>query len=109
MGDPVLTSASTITCPHGGQGSILPGQTAASAASAICTKDDRVTIAGCAFTIGPNPSPCVSVEWKTAVSSVTAGGTEILTIGSTGICMSAANVPQGPVVLIPAQVAVTAQ
>jgi len=109
MGDPVLTTSATITCPHGGQGSISPGQTAATAGSAICTKDDQVSIAGCAFTIGPNPSPCVSVQWKSSVSSVSAGGTEILTISSTGLCMSAANAPQGPVVLIPAQVAVTAQ
>jgi hypothetical protein len=107
MGDPVLTTSATITCPHGGQGTISPGQTAVKAGDTVCTKNDKVTIAGCAFMIGPNPSPCTSVEWKTAAMAATAGGTEILTTSSVGLCMSAANAPQGPVVLVPAQVAVT--
>ncbi|MET9019917.1 hypothetical protein ABZV93_08045 [Actinopolymorpha sp. NPDC004070] len=108
MGDAVLTSSATITCPHGGQGTIAPSQTAASAGAAICTQDDQVTIAGCAFTVGPNPSPCVSVEWETSASTAAAGGTALLTIGSVGVCQNAAKAPQGPVVLSPAQVAVRA-
>jgi hypothetical protein len=107
MGDPVLTTSASITCPHGGQGQIAsPSQSAATAGSAICTEDDEVKIAGCSFTIGPNPSPCMSVEWKTASGAGTAGGTAILTSSSLGLCMSAANAPQGPVTLSPAQTSV---
>lgn len=109
MGDTVLTTSATITCPHGGQGSIAsPSQNAAKAGTPICTKDDHVTIAGCPFTIGPNPSPCVSVQWTTASTVCTAGGTAVLTTSSVGLCMSAANAPQGPVQLAPAQTQVTA-
>ncbi|MGW3660096.1 hypothetical protein ACWD6R_32625 [Streptomyces sp. NPDC005151] len=109
MGDAVLTTSATITCPHGGQGSIAsPSQSAAQADSAICTEDDQVTIAGCPFMIGPNPSPCMSVQWKTSSTACTAGGTAILTISSVGLCMSPANAPQGPVQLSPAQTSVTA-
>lgn len=109
MGDAVLTTSATITCPHGGQGSIpSPNQNAAKASSAICTKDDEVKIAGCSFMIGNTPSPCMSVEWRTSSTACTAGGTEILTISSVGLCMSSSKAPQGPVNLSPGQTSVTA-
>lgn len=109
MGDPVLTTSATITCPHGGQGSIAsPSQSEAKATSEICTKDDEVKVAGCSFMIGNTPSPCMSVEWQTASTACTAGGADILTISSVGLCMTSANVPQGPVTLSPAQTSVTA-
>ena len=58
MGEPLLTVSATVTCPHGGQGTIAPSQSAVVAGSTVCTEADQVTIAGCPFTIGPNPSPC---------------------------------------------------
>ena len=105
MADPVLTTSATITCPHGGQGSISsPSQSAASAGgSPVCTEDDQVTISGCSFMIGNTPSPCMSVEWKTSSQACTAGGTAILTSSSVGLCMSSSNAPQGPVTLSPTQ------
>jgi hypothetical protein len=108
MGQPLLTANATVKCPHGGQGTISPSQTAVKAGAAVCTEADQVTIAGCPFTIGPNPSPCVSVHWQSASTSSKAGGTAILTTGSQGMCLSAANAPQGPVILTPAQTAVVA-
>jgi hypothetical protein len=50
----------------------------------------------------------MSVEWKTSSTACMAGGTAILTISSAGLCMSAANAPQGPAMLSPAQTSVTA-
>lgn len=109
MGDPLLTTSATITCPHGGQGTITPNQTAATAGgSPVCTKDDQVIIAGCSFMIGNTPSPCMSVEWQTSALDASAGGTKVLTTGSSGLCKSAASAPQGPVVLSPAQTAAVA-
>ena len=60
MSDPLLTVNATITCPHGGQGMITPSQSAVVAGDTACTEADQVTITGCPFTVGPNPSPCVS-------------------------------------------------
>jgi hypothetical protein len=108
MGDPLLTVDATVTCPHGGQGTISPSQSAVVAGGTVCTEDDDVTIEGCPFTIGPNPSPCMSVEWQTASTSATAGGAAILTTGSVGLCLNAAEAPQGPVDLAPAQTAAVA-
>jgi hypothetical protein len=103
VGDPFLTTAATVTCPHGGQATIAPSQSAAVAGAAICTESDQVTIAGCPFTIGPNPSPCVTVQWQSSSQSTKLSGLAALTAGSVGLCLSAASAPQGPVVLAPAQ------
>lgn len=104
MGEPLLTVNATVMCPHGGQGTITPSQSALSAGGGtVCTESDQVTIAGCPFTIGPNPSPCVSVQWQSASTSSKAGGTALLTVGSQGLCLNAASAPQGPVILTPAQ------
>ena len=108
MSDPMLTVNATITCPHGGQGTITPSQSAVVAGNTVCTQADHVTIAGCPFTIGPNPSPCVSVQWQSASTSSTAGGVALLTGGSQGLCLNPAGAPQGSVVLVPAQTAAVA-
>jgi len=108
MGDPVLTVSATVTCPHGGQGTITPAQAAVVAGDTACTEADLVTIERCPFTVGPNPSPCVTVQWQSASTTTAASGVAILTAGSQGLCLNPAGVPQGPVVLIPAQAAAVA-
>jgi hypothetical protein len=108
MGDPMLTADATVLCPHGGQGTITPSQAAVVAGDTVCTQADQVTIAGCPFMVGTNPSPCVSVQWQTASAATTAGGTAILTTGSQGLCLNPAAAPQGSVVLVPAQIAAVA-
>jgi hypothetical protein len=108
MGEPLLTVSATVTCPHGGQGTITPSQSAVVAGAAVCTEADQVTIEGCPFTIGPSPSPCVSVQWQSASTTSMAGGTALLTGGSLGLCLNPAAAPQGPVVLVPAQQAAVA-
>jgi len=108
MGDPLLTSDATLTCPHGGQATIAPATTAAMAGGTVCTTGDLVTIAGCAFTIGPSPSPCLTVQWLTSSATTTVQGLAALTTGSLGLCLNAAQAPQGPVVVSPAQTAAAA-
>lgn len=107
MTAPLLTTNATITCPHGGQGTIVPSQTAVTAGAEVCTEADTVVIAGCPFTVGPNPSPCLSVSWTTTSTACTAGGAALLTTNSVGMCMNGANAPQGPVILAPAQTSAT--
>jgi hypothetical protein len=108
MGDPVLTVSALVWCPHGGQGTIRPAQAAVVAGATVCTEGDQVTIAGCPFTVGGSPSPCVSVLWLTAAVTCTAGGLAVLTTASQGLCINPAGLPQGPVVLSPAQGAAVA-
>ena len=67
-----------------------------------------MTIAGCPFTVGPNPSPCVLVQWQSTSTTTTASGLAILTAASEGLCLSPADAPQGLAVLTPAQAAAVA-
>lgn len=88
-GSPALTGASRICCPHGGMVTakaltIVPGL---DPSEAPLTTTDHFQIAGC-----PTKSPCVKVKW------VVASG-KLLDAQSTGVCLSAANVPQGPAII----------
>jgi hypothetical protein len=92
-----LTAASTMTCPHGGQVQAVPSNTRAKGDAFLLTTGDTFTVAGCPFTLpSGTPSPCMSVKWLVADLRVKAGSAT-LSQTSTGLCMSAANVPQGPV------------
>jgi hypothetical protein len=95
---PVLTSASVLTCPHAaGQVAHTPSQTRVVAVGApALTQADTNTIAGCPFTIGTKPSPCVTVRWTVAAARVTAGGVPLLLQSSVGLCSSPEQAPQGP-------------
>ena len=98
-----LTTATTMQCPHGGQVQAVPTNSRATAGAALLTSADTFTIAGCAFTLPPGtPSPCVTVQWVLSDTSVTAGSAT-LSDGDTGLCMSAAQVPQGPVSIVVTQ------
>ena len=108
MGAPLLTVDAALLCPHGGQGTIDPAQDAVAARSTVCTADDDVAIDGCAFTIGSDPSPCVTVAWQTTSLTCSAGEAALLTTGSEGLCLSAEGAPQGPVSIMSAQVAAVA-
>jgi hypothetical protein len=105
MADPLLTVGATLTCPHGGSGSIVPAQTTALARSEVCTEDDQIVIAGCGFNVSGSPSPCTTVQWKTTSRHCTSGGSAVLTSSSAGVCTNTAGAPQGPVTIVPEQIA----
>lgn len=102
-----LTAAATMQCPHGGQVQAAPSNTRVKGDAAVLTSADTFTVAGCAFTIPPGtPSPCTTVRWLVADLRVTAGAAT-LSDGDSGICLSAANVPQGPVSVVLTQTRVS--
>jgi hypothetical protein len=92
-----LTTASTLMCPHGGSVQFVPANTRARGDGMLLTTSDTVTITGCAFTL-PNgqPSPCMSVTWLVSDIQVRAGAAT-LSSSASGLCVTAAQVPQGPV------------
>jgi hypothetical protein len=96
-----LTTASSLSCPHGGTVSISSSNATTDAAgSKIVTISDTFTISGCAFTLpGPKPSPCVRVQWVVPDVRVRVGGVPTLSQTSVGVCISADSIPQGPVVV----------
>lgn len=98
-----LTTASTMMCPHGGTVTAVASQQKAQAGAAILMQSDSCTIAGCPFTIGPNPSPCVTVRWVSPATRNTLAGTPALTSDSVGLCLAATQAPQGPVQVVNTQ------
>ena len=98
MGD-LLNTSSTLMCPHGGSVSITSSNSVAKADGAyIARSSDTFTISGCAFTLpSGTPHPCVRVQWLVTAMMHKAAGNLCLTKDSTGLCLAADSVPQGPV------------
>ncbi|MGY1617347.1 hypothetical protein ACI797_11475 [Geodermatophilus sp. SYSU D00691] len=92
----LLHDGVTITCPHGGTGTATPSATVTVGGGKVLTRNDPVTIAGCAFNVSGAPSPCMRVEWRTAAGKVKASGAAVLLSDSVGLCVNAAGAPQGP-------------
>jgi hypothetical protein len=101
----ILTTASSMMCPHGGTVTASPSSTSTQAGGApILTTADTFAIAGCSFTLpGAVPSPCVTVQWVQSAAKSTRGGAPTLTLASVGLCLAATQSPQGPVVIASTQ------
>jgi hypothetical protein len=113
MSGNTLTTNSTLQCPHGGSVTISSSNSKAQANGGyIVTMNDTFTISGCPFQIPatpPIPSPCMKVQWLMADMSVQVGGQSSLSESSTGLCLSAQQVPQGPVTISPGQTRVSSK
>jgi|SoiMethySBSTD1v2_1073268.scaffolds.fasta_scaffold1824133_2 hypothetical protein len=113
----VLALDAGVQCTHLAKGLIGPGQTRVLlGGQPAATTVNRITVAGCPFTIppptGPKPQPCVTVTWGSVSAKVTAGGVPLLlgTPGTVpGVCQSAEQIPQGPPLLTSVQPKVSAQ
>jgi hypothetical protein len=99
----ILTIASTMMCPHGGIVTAIPGQTRAAAGAPILRGSDTFLVAGCPFAIGPDYSPCLTVQWVQTATRVQAGGDFVLNEGSVGLCLAATQAPQGAVLILQTQ------
>ena len=103
MAGNTLTIASSLKCPHGATVQITPSNPGTTAGgAAIATANDTFTVIGCPFqlpTVPPTPSPCVTVRWLVTDLQVKANKAQTLSQSSQGLCYSALQVPQGPVVI----------
>ena len=113
MAGNAITDSSSLQCPHGGTVQIITTNTRVSADGGfMATGTDTFVISGCPFQIPatpPIPSPCVTVQWVVPDTRVRVNGSPTVSQSSVGICMSAAQLPQGPVVVGGGQVRVTTQ
>jgi hypothetical protein len=103
----LLTTASSLQCPHGGTVSITSGNTKSIAASALVLASDTFTISGCSHQIpigtGTVPHPCVKVQWLLTNMQTTVNNTPTLSESSQGVCLAADQVPQGSVSIVSTQ------
>lgn len=107
MAGKTITTASVLHCPHGGRVTIASSYPEAGASgSPIATVGDAFTIAGCPHHVFPGallPSPCVTVRWIVADTVMRVNGHATLSEGSAGLCLSAAQIPQGAVIVAQTQ------
>ena len=110
MAGNTLNISSVLMCPHGGSVQIISTNTrvkVAGAPAALAT--DQFLIVGCPFIIGLVPSPCVTVRWILTDMRTKVNSTFTLSMSSVGLCQNAAQVPQGPVIIVNTQPRVKSQ
>ncbi|HEY8610110.1 MAG TPA: hypothetical protein VIL69_02325 [Roseomonas sp.] len=111
MAVPVLTTASTVQCPHGGRATLTTANALAmdNGAPLLLLTDTHV-IAGCPFQIpigtGTKPQPCVILRWTSGAVFTRVNGVPVLLQTSTGLCFSVEQIPQGPPLVVQASPAV---
>lgn len=100
---PILTQASTVICPHGGQATLLTSNVEAKVDGAyMLLITDQHPIVGCPF-FTTVPSPCVRIQWVTAAAQTNLRGIPVLLQTSVGLCLNVAQAPQGTAVVVQTQ------
>jgi len=86
-----------VICPHG-----APVQVVSSNSRVLVSGqpaailNDTYLVTGCSFTVPTSkPQPCVKIQWMVPASRVKIIGQPAILQGSTGICQSAEQIPQG--------------
>jgi hypothetical protein len=100
---PILTSSSTVMCPHGGQAQLPTSNSEAliDGAPALLQTDIH-PILGCPFA-PVSPLPCTTIRWVTASTQVKVRGVPVLLQSSVGLCLNAAQAPQGTALIVQTQ------
>lgn len=100
-----ITTSATMMCPHGGTVTGIPASPRVTATGGpVLLATDMFVVGGCPFTLpGPVPNPCVTVRWIVPDMRTRANGNLTLSQGSTGLCLSAAQAPQGTVIIVSTQ------
>jgi hypothetical protein len=81
---------------HGGTVMLITTNSVLTAGgSPVLLETDVHFVVGCPFTVGVVYTPCVTVQWQAAASSLTVNGAGVLTEVSVGECLNAAGAPQG--------------
>ncbi|HYC62429.1 MAG TPA: hypothetical protein VEK79_22955 [Thermoanaerobaculia bacterium] len=97
MPGPIFHVGATAICPHGGQVQTISTNVRVMVGGMpAATMSDTYLVAGCVFTVGTKPQPCVRVQWLVPAVRVTVMGQPVILQTSTGLCISADQIPAGP-------------
>jgi hypothetical protein len=100
---PILTTTSTVMCPHGGMAQLVTTNTDALVDGAPMLLQTVVhPIVGCPFTPVAY-SPCLSIRWVTAAAQTSVRNVPVLLQTSVGLCLNAAQAPQGTALVVQVQ------
>lgn len=84
----VLHQGATVLCLHGGQAqATAPNPRVRVSGQMVVTQAAPHIVAGCPFTTGTNPMPCVTAQWGTGAVRVRAGGQPVLLQSSQAVCI----------------------
>jgi hypothetical protein len=98
MPGPLLHVGAQAICPHSaGQITAVPSSPRVFVGGQpVVTVADQFLIAGCPFTVGTKPQPCMRVQWLVPATRVIVNGSPALLQNSVGLCLSADSIPAGP-------------
>lgn len=83
----LLHQGATVLCLHGGQAqATAPNPRVRVSGQMVVTQAAPHTVAGCPFTTGGSPQPCVTAQWVTGAARVRAGGQPVLLQSSQAVC-----------------------
>jgi hypothetical protein len=100
MASRALTTSTSLQCPHGGTVSVASSNQSTQSRGFVLRDTDTFTVAGCPLTTpGGTPIPCVTVRWVLCDLKVQVLGAATLSEASIGVCLNAAQAPQGTVVV----------
>lgn len=101
---PILTTTSTVMCPHAGQAVLITTNTEALVDGApTLLQTDVHPIVGCTFAPGGVYTPCVTIRWVSGATQTQIRGAPVLLQNSVGLCLNAAQVPQGVAIVVQVQ------
>jgi hypothetical protein len=77
----------TVLCMHAGQAqATVPNPRVKVGGQPTVQQPNPWIIAGCPFTPGPSPVPCVTAQWVTGATRVLSGGMPLLLQDSQAVC-----------------------
>jgi hypothetical protein len=84
----LLHESATVLCLHGGQAqATAPNPRVRVSGQMVVTQPVPHVVAGCPFTTGGSPQPCVTAQWITGAVRVRAGGQPVLLQSSQATCV----------------------
>lgn len=105
----IVTVGATLVCPHSAPVTIVSSNTRVSlGGQPAAAQSDTYTVVGCTFTVGPKAQPCVEVKWLQPAMRVLVNNSPVILDASTGVCLSAEKIPQGPPRVVATQIRVKA-
>lgn len=101
---PIITTTSTVLCPHAGRAQLLTSNTVAAVDGApILLQTDLHPVIGCTFAPGGVYTPCVVIRWVSGAAQTKLNGVPVLLQNSVGLCLNAAQAPQGTALVVQVQ------
>jgi hypothetical protein len=100
MGALILQLGCSIKCPHQGTGNVINTNFRVKVGGNYALlAPDTYTIAGCPFTLGTSPHPCVTIEWTAPAQRVKVISKPVLLQTSIGLCKAADQAVQGTAII----------